>query len=122
MRFRTLFVLTRVIAPAAFVLQAIGFLLPSGPAATAFFVVGGGPFIAVCIFGAIKGLEIQRKQFLTMACPFCERDGIAGCGVGGGVGWWLRCEDCGIVMPKGLLGLSFTRMTEDEYENGGSDN
>jgi hypothetical protein len=121
MKFRTLFILNRVIAPAAFTLLAVGMLLPSGPAAFAFRVLGGVPFVLVGIFGAFKGLEIQRNQFLTVQCPFCEQDGIAGCGVGGGVGWWLRCEGCGIVMPKGLLGLSFIRMTEEEYENGRDD-
>ena len=121
MKFRTLFILIRVVAPASFALQVLGFLIPQEPVSTILTVTGGVPFVAVCIFGAIKGLEIQRKQFLTMSCPFCERDGLVGCGVGGGVGWWLRCETCGIVMPKGLLGLSFNQQTVEEYESDGEE-
>lgn len=120
MKFRTVFLMNRVIAPAGVAIFALSFFVDHDLARNTLRVVGGVPLLLAGLYGALRGFQMERHHFLPMLCPFCEQEGIAGCGVGP-VGWWLRCETCGIVEPKGLLGLSYTKRQVDEEEEDDSE-
>lgn len=115
MKFRTLFVMYRVIAPVAFVGIALSMLVDSRPVMVVVRTVSIASFLTVCIYGAFKGLQMQFRGFLMMRCPFCETESLVGYSQPPGIGWWLTCEECGVITPKGLLGLKFRRQTEAEF-------
>lgn len=121
MKFRNFFIVNRVVAPIAFAILAVSMLIPHSPIVIALQVIGGVPFAVVCLLGAYRGLKLQSSDFIPMRCPFCEGEGIAGCGVSWSVGWWLRCETCGIVRPQGLFGLTFTSEVVDDTDDDSDD-
>ncbi len=109
MNFRTLFILNRIVTPIAVVLLGASLLLPSGPAQMGVQVLIGVPFAAVCLYGARLGWRLQREHYVPMRCPLCEQTGDAGRGLTREVGWWFRCDACGIVRPQGFFGLNFSK-------------
>lgn len=113
MRFQHVILLNRLIAPAAFAVMVIGWFLPN-PFRDALFWGGGVIFALACGYGALMGLRFGGSGLMRMNCPICDQEGIAGCGVGGGVGWWLRCEDCGIVRPSDWFGFRFSKEPVDD--------
>lgn len=117
MSFRTLIVMNRILAPVTFAITVVGFLLISGSTNPFFIAIAFAPFIVTCVCGAWLGLRFQRYVVVPMRCPFCGDLGIVGRGVTFKVGWWLRCQDCGIVKPRGLLGLRFTKQPVDDENN-----
>src|SRR5262245_18822892 len=121
MNFRTLFILNRVVVPVKVALFGVCILLPSNPTTTVIRVLLGLPFVTVCIFGARIGWRLQREGFIPMRCPLCGRTGDAGRGLTRAVGWWFRCDSCGIVRPQGLLGLRFIKQPADDSTDDGYD-
>ena len=109
MNFRTIFILNRIVTPIAVALIGASLLLPDGPAKRAVQVAIGVPFAAICLYGARLGVRLKRNYYVPMRCPLCERTGDAGRGLTREVGWWFRCDTCGILKPQGLLGLSFSK-------------
>ena len=122
MQFKTIFIINRIVAPVAFGVVFVSILLPPSPLSSALRALAFVPLVGAGGYGAYLGFRLQRELTVPMRCPICGRVGICGRGVTLEVGWWLRCEDCGIVRPHGLLGLSFSKEPivddhEDEDED-----